>query len=223
MKVRVVEGALKEEFLKVLRDGRTGTARFKEALRRLGLLLISEALSGLRLKEVGLETPVAPGTFKEVDQEVVFLPVLRAGLSLLTPAVELYPEGRVGFVGVYRDEERLTPVPYYLKFPLIKGAKYLILDPMVATGGTAEFTVNLLLEKGISPEEVVLVSVICAPEGIERLKKFKGLNLITAQIDERLNDKGYIVPGLGDAGDRFCGTEGVEVIESYGVQSSKGS
>ena len=217
MKVKVVEGALKEELLRVLRDRRTGTARFKEALRRLGLILISEALTDLKLREVNLETPVAPGTFREVAQEVVFLPILRAGLSLLGPAVELYPQGRVGFIGVYRDEERLTPVPYYLKFPLIKGAKYLILDPMVATGGTAEFTVNLLLEKGISPEEVVLVSVICAPEGIERLKKFKGLNLITAQVDERLNDRGYIVPGLGDAGDRFCGTEGVEVIESYGV------
>jgi len=217
VKVKVVEGALKEELLRVLRDRRTGTARFKEALRRLGLILISEALTELKLREVNLETPVAPGTFREVSQEVVFLPILRAGLSLLGPAVELYPQGRVGFIGVYRDEERLTPVPYYLKFPLIKGAKYLILDPMVATGGTAEFTVNLLLEKGISPEEVVLVSVICAPEGIERLKKFKGLNLITAQVDERLNDRGYIVPGLGDAGDRFCGTEGVEVIESYGV------
>jgi uracil phosphoribosyltransferase len=217
VKVKVVEGALKEELLRVLRDRRTGIARFKEALRRLGLMLISEALTELKLREVSLETPVAPGVFKEVAQEVVFLPILRAGLSLLAPAVELYPQARVGFIGVYRDEERLTPVPYYLKFPLIEGAKYLILDPMVATGGTAEFTVNLLLEKGISPEEVVLASVICAPEGIERLKKFKGLNLITAQVDERLNDRGYIVPGLGDAGDRFCGTEGVEVIESYGV------
>jgi uracil phosphoribosyltransferase len=217
VKIRVIEGALKEELLRVLRDRRTGTARFKEALRRLGLILISRALSDLKLREVNLETPVAPGTFREVAQEVVFLPVLRAGLSLLAPAVELYPQGRVGFIGVYRDEERLTPVPYYLKFPLIEGAKYLILDPMVATGGTAEFTVNLLLEKGVAPENIVLVSVICAPEGIEKLKRFKGLNLITAQVDERLNDRGYIVPGLGDAGDRFCGTEGVEVIESYGV------
>jgi len=223
VKVKVAQGALKEELLRVLRDKRTDTARFKEALKRLGLVLISEALSELKLREVSLETPVAPGVFKEVAQEVVFLPILRAGLALLPSALEVFPKGRIGFVGVYRDEERLTPVPYYLKFPLIKGAKYLILDPMVATGGTAEFAVKLLIEKGVFPEEVVFVSVIGAPEGIERLKRFKGLTLITAQIDERLNDKGYIVPGLGDAGDRFCGTEGVEVMESYGVQSSKRS
>jgi len=217
VKVATIKGALKEELLKALRDKRTETAEFKEALKRLGLLLISEALSELKLKEVKVETPVAEGVFKEIGQEAVFLPILRAGLSLLPPALELFPRGKIGFIGVYRDEEKLTPVPYYLKFPLVKGARYIILDPMVATGGTAQFAVGLLTERGIPCEDIAFVSVICAPEGVERLKKFKGLTLITAQIDQGLNDKGYIVPGLGDAGDRFCGTEGVEVIESYGV------
>ncbi len=217
MRLRVVEGALKEELLTILRRKDTPHWLFRESLERLGLLLVAEALKELKVKEVKVETPVSCGLSGEIDQKVVFIGVLRAGLSLIPPALNLYPKGRVGFMGVYRNEETLTPVSYYKKYPFVEGAKYIILDPMLATGGTAFYCIGELLGRGVPPEDLVFVSVVCAPEGIERLKEFKGLTLVTAAVDERLNDRGYIVPGLGDAGDRFCGTDDVEVVEGYGV------
>jgi len=217
VRVKVIEGALKEELLTVLRDEATGTAQFKEALSRLGALLISEALKGLKTSKVKVKTPVALGRGRRIAQEVVFIPVLRAGLSFLPPALELYPSGRLGFIGVYRNEESLNPVPYYVKLPLIKGAEYILLDPMLATGGTARYCVELLTGRGVPATDITFVSLVSAPEGLKRLEGLEGLTVITAAVDERLNSKGYIVPGLGDAGDRFCGTEGVEVVESYGV------
>ena len=217
MRVRVIEGALKEELLTTLRNRKTPPEIFRESLERLGILLISEALKELRTREVRIETPISEGVFRSISQEVVFIAILRAGLSLIPPALELFPKGRVGLIGVYRNDETLKPVNYYVKFPKVNGAKYILLDPMLATGGTAEFSIELLLKSGVGEEEISFVSVVSAPEGIERLERFKGATLITASIDEKLNDSGYIVPGLGDAGDRFCGTENVEVVESYGV------
>ncbi len=220
MKVKVLEGSLKEELLKTLRDEKSRISQFKEALRKLGLLLISEALKGAKTRTLSVKTPVSEAKVREISQEVVFIPILRAGLSLLPSALEVYPEGRIGFIGVYRDEESLRPVPYYEKFPLLKGALYLILDPMVATGGTAEYSLERLTSLGVKERDITFVSVVSAPEALKRLEMFKEVNLITASLDKGLNDKGFIVPGLGDAGDRFCGTLGVEVIENYGIQGS---
>ena len=217
MNLKVVEGALKEDLLTVLRRKDTPHWLFRETLEKLGLLLIPETLKGLELKRVEVETPVSEGFSYQVSQEVVFIAILRAGLSLIPPAMGLYPKGRVGFMGVYRNEETLEPVSYYKKYPLVEGARYVLLDPMLATGGTASYCREELLSKGIKAEQLTFVSVVSAPEGIDRLKRFEGLTLVTAAVDERLNDYGYIVPGLGDAGDRFCGTDDVEVVEGYGV------
>lgn len=217
MKLKVVEGALKEELLRKLRDRNTPTEEFRESLERIGVLLISEALRDIGTKEVTVETPISTGKAKEISQEVIFIAILRAGLSLIPPALLVFPKGRIGFIGTYRNEATLEPINYYLKFPKVNGAKYLILDPMLATGGTAYHAVKTLIENGVSEENITFVSVVSAPEGIERLKEFERAELITASVDEKLNDRGYIVPGLGDAGDRFCGTEDVEVVESYGV------
>ncbi len=217
MKLKVIEGALKEELLYRLRNRETPPEEFREALERIGVLLISEALKELKTEKAEVETPVAKGTAKRISQEVVFIAILRAGLSLIPPAVSIFPKGRIGFIGTYRNEKTLKPVNYYIKFPKVPGAQYVILDPMLATGGTAEQAVNILKENGIPESEITFVSVVSAPEGIKRLKKFPEAKLITASVDERLNDAGYIVPGLGDAGDRFCGTEKAEVVESYGV------
>jgi len=217
VKLRVLDGALKEELLRKLKDRNTPPDEFRESLERIGVLLISETLKDLKTKEVTVKTPVATGRAKEISQEVVFIAILRAGLSLIPPALLVFPKGRIGFIGTYRNEETLEPVNYYLKFPKVEGAKYIVLDPMLATGGTAHQAVKTLVENGVSEENITFVSVVSAPEGIEKLKEFERAELITASVDERLNDKGYIVPGLGDAGDRFCGTEDVEVVESYGV------
>jgi uracil phosphoribosyltransferase len=217
VKLRILEGALKEELLTTLRNRETPPKEFRENLERLGTLLISEALKDVKTRTVNLKTPVSDGNFRRISQEVVFIAILRAGLSLIPPAVNLYPKGRIGFIGTYRNERTLEPVNYYVKFPKVEGAKYVILDPMLATGGTAEQSIEILMENGIREKNITFVSVVSAPEGIDRLRKFKEATLITASVDERLNDYGYIVPGLGDAGDRFCGTDDVEVVESYGV------
>lgn len=217
MKLKILEGALKEELLTTLRNRETPPKEFRENLERLGTLLISEALKDVKTRTVNLKTPISDGNFRRISQEVVFIAILRAGLSLIPPAVNLYPKGRIGFIGTYRNERTLEPVNYYVKFPKVEGAKYVILDPMLATGGTAEQSIEILMENGIREKNITFVSVVSAPEGIDRLRKFKEATLITASVDERLNDYGYIVPGLGDAGDRFCGTDDVEVVESYGV------
>ena len=216
MKLKVLEGALKERLLTALRDERSDTATFKRAAHQLSKLLIGEALKELKLKPIPIKTPVARGTGYEAAQEVVFVPILRAGLAALPAAVELYPEGRIGFLGMKRDEETLKPFTYYAKVPAVKGARYLILDPMLATGGTAEAAVKFLKGLNVPEEEITFVATVAAPKGLSRLKEFS-ITVVTAAVDEKLNPQGYIVPGLGDAGDRFCGTDGVEVIESYGV------
>jgi len=128
----------------------------------------------------------------------------------------LYEKGRIGFIGIKRNEETLKPELYYFKIPVVKDGFYIILDPMLATGGTAALTVKKLIDTDIKPENIIFVSLISAPEGIEKLSPFKKIKIVTASVDRELNNKGYILPGLGDAGDRFCFTEGVEVIESYG-------
>ncbi|TCK06547.1 uracil phosphoribosyltransferase [Phorcysia thermohydrogeniphila] len=217
MKLLKPENALIEELLATIRDKNTPYYVFREDLERLGELLIIEALKELKLKEKTVETPVAPAKVKTVSEEVVFIAILRAGLSLLPAALRVFPKGRLGFIGTYRNEETLQPVNYYVKFPLLKSARYVLLDPMLAMGGTAEQAVKVLLEKGIEENNITFISIVSAPEGIRRLEKFRGLTIITASVDEKLNGNGYIVPGLGDAGDRFCGTENVEVVESHGV------
>ncbi len=221
MKVREVKTLLTEILLGKLRDKNTSSVDFRNLISKLGLILITEALSDLSTEEVKIETPISTATSAGPTEDVVFIAILRAGLSLIPATLELYPSGKLGFIGVYRNEQTLQPVPYYAKFPVVKG-KYILLDPMLATGGTAEFSLNLILQAGIPEEKISFISIVSAPEGIERLRNFKKAELITAAIDEKLNSNGYIVPGLGDAGDRYCDTENNHLFELYGGQRSNG-
>ncbi|ADU96543.1 uracil phosphoribosyltransferase [Thermovibrio ammonificans] len=220
MKLIELQGTLKEELLLKLRNRNTPSGTFKEALHKLGLLLIERALNTLPVKRVKVETPVAAAEAATFSSRVTFLPVLRAGLGFLPPAVELMPNARLGFIGVKRNEETLKPFIYYAKIP-ITDDHYIVLDPMLATGGTARAVIELLSLRGVPQERVIFCCAVSAPEGLRALE---GLNvtLITAAVDSHLNDKGFIVPGLGDAGDRYCQTEEVEVFESYGVQGNQG-
>ncbi len=222
--IEVVNNSLSKVFLSKLRDKKSDVETFRFYLDKLSKLLIFEVFRGSELEEFQVDTPITEGTkgFR-LKRKVVFVPILRAGLSMISSAIEIVPNASIGFIGTVRDEKTLEPVNYYLKFPVMKDADYILLDPMVATGGTAEHAVKTLLNSGIPESNIGLVCAVCAPEGVKRLSRFKRLKLVTASIDERLNDIGYIVPGLGDAGDRFCGTEKVEVYESYGVQGNKGS
>jgi len=179
---------------------------FRDTLRRLSGFIAVEALEGLGTRSVTVRTPLSPAKGWEVQQRVVLIPVLRAGLGLLEGFIDIYPDASVGHVGLYRDESTLKPVEYYVKLPATAGKSYVIvLDPMLATGGSASATLSLLRRKGI--RRVVLATLISAPEGIARVQKeFREVHIVTCAIDKHLNAKGFIVPGLGDAGDRLFGT-----------------
>jgi uracil phosphoribosyltransferase len=205
MDVRVVDHPLARARLTTMRDARTDNAAFRAALRDLTLLLIVEATRGFDVIDFPLHTPVARTTGHRLANPPVLVPVLRAGLGMVDAAQNLIPEAQMGFVGVARDEETHLPTPYMESLPeSLVGRPVFVLDPMLATGGSMVHTVELLTARGA--DDVTAVCVLAAPEGVRTLEA-SGLpvRLVTAAIDERLNDSAFIVPGLGDAGDRQFG------------------
>ncbi|MFC5947715.1 uracil phosphoribosyltransferase [Pseudonocardia lutea] len=205
MDVRVVDHPLARARLTTMRDARTDNAAFRAALRDLTLLLVVEATRGFEVTDFPLHTPVARTTGHRLANPPVLVPVLRAGLGMVDAAQNLVPEAQMGFVGVARDEETHRPTPYMESLPAsLVGRPVFVLDPMLATGGSMVHTVELLTARGAN--DVTAVCVLAAPEGVRRLEE-SGLpvRLVTAAIDERLNDSAFIVPGLGDAGDRQFG------------------
>jgi len=195
-----------KRYLSILRDKHTETAYFRRAMGTVGNILAYEALKDLPLEEYEVETPIRKTTGYKPAAEVFVIPILRAGLSLVDGIINFVPEAKVGHIGVYRDEKTHEPVNYYHNLPPgLKDAYTLVVDPMLATGGSASHAINFLKEQGA--KHIRMVSLIAAPEGIERLQKeHPDVPLITGAIDEKLNDDAFIVPGLGDAGDRYFGT-----------------
>jgi uracil phosphoribosyltransferase len=205
MDVRVVDHPLALARLTTMRDARTDNAAFRAALRDLTLLLVVEATRDFAVADFPIHTPVARTAGHRLATPPVLVPVLRAGLGMVDAAQSLVPEAQVGFVGVARDEETHRPTPYMESLPeSLVGRPVFVLDPMLATGGSMVHTVELLTARGA--DDVTAVCVLAAPEGVRALEG-SGLpvRLVTASIDERLNDSAYIVPGLGDAGDRQFG------------------
>jgi uracil phosphoribosyltransferase len=201
----VVEHPLAEHLLAELRDHRTQPERFRHLAKRLSTVLLLEATRGLRTAAATVRTPLRETAVRRLAGNVVAVPILRAGLGLLEAATDLLPDVQVGYAGLERDEETLTPTSYYLKVPDLRRRPVLLLDPMLATGGSAAFAVQLLKERGAS--DVQLVCVVAAPEGVARLHDaHPEVRIVTAGLDEGLDDVGYIVPGLGDFGDRLFGT-----------------
>ena len=192
--------------LTALRDRKTKSHSFRAILRRAAILMAYEATEDIRLKRVTVETPLAKTSGWLVADPVILVPILRAGLGLVGGFVEVLPAARVGHIGMYRNEETLQPVDYYLKLPKkIDQADVFVLDPMLATGGSAAAAVSVLKKKGA--KKIRFVSLVAAPEGVRRLsKEHPDVPIYTCALDRRLNQKGYIVPGLGDAGDRIFGT-----------------
>lgn len=188
--------------LALLRDRRTQPAQFGQLLKEISLMLLSHATADLPIREVPVITPVGPTTERVLAKRVGFAPILRAGAGMIPAAHELIPGAPIWYLGLYRDEETLQPVRYYDKiqgYPPVDIA--LILDPMLATGGSAALAAARLKEKGV--EKVVFVGLIAAPEGLALLaREHPDVEVHVAAMDERLNERGYIVPGLGDAGDR---------------------
>jgi len=188
-----------------MRDARTDSAAFRAALHELTTMLVYEAARSLAIEEYSIETPVAPTGGHRVANPPLLVPVLRAGLGMSDAALALLPESTMGFVGLARDEETHQPRAYLESLPVdLSGQPVIVLDPMLATGGSLEHCVRLIVERGCT--DITVICVLAAPEGIERLAN-SGLpmRLVTAAIDERLNDRAFIVPGLGDAGDRQFG------------------
>jgi uracil phosphoribosyltransferase len=205
MDVRVVDHPLARARLSTMRDARTDNATFRAALRDLTLMLIYEATRDAPVATAPLHTPVARTTGYRLADPPLLVPVLRAGLGMVDAAQALMPEAQMGFVGLARDEETHRPVPYMESLPeSLAGRPVFVLDPMLATGGSMAHTIRMLTERGAA--DVTAICVLAAPEGIAHLEN-SGLpvRVVTGSIDERLNDSAFIVPGLGDAGDRQFG------------------
>ncbi|MEZ0050393.1 uracil phosphoribosyltransferase [Mycobacterium sp. MAA66] len=205
MDVRVVDHPLAAARLTTLRDQRTDNAGFRAALRDLTLMLVYEATRSLAAEVVSVQTPVAATTGVRLADPPLLVPVLRAGLGMVDQAHALIPEAQVGFVGVARNEQTHQPTPYLESLPAdLSTRPVMVLDPMLATGGSMAHTLRLLLDRGAV--DITAVCVVCAPEGIALLERMiPSLKVFTATIDAGLNDDAYIVPGLGDAGDRQFG------------------
>lgn len=207
-KVIVTEHPLIQHKLTLMRDKNTGSKDFRELLTEITMLMGYEITRNIQLEEVEIETPVTNTKSKIISgKKLGIVPILRAGLGMVDGLLNLVPAAKVGHVGLYRDPETLKPVEYYSKFPQdIEEREMIIVDPMLATGGSAVAAIDVLKQKGAV--SIKLVNLVAAPEGIEEVHKYHpDVEIYVAAIDERLNDHGYIVPGLGDAGDRLFGTK----------------
>jgi uracil phosphoribosyltransferase len=192
--------------LAIIRDVETGHKRFRELATEITEFLCYEALKHIKMKEVEVQTPLAVASCHKIDTDIVVVPILRAGVGMLEGILELVPTARVGFVGLYRDEESKQPVTYYQRFPpQTHGGTCIIVDPMLATGGSTIAAIDLLKEAGAG--QIVVICIVTCKEGLQLVEDaHPDVRVYTASIDEKLDDNKYIVPGLGDAGDRLFGT-----------------
>lgn len=201
-----VHHPLIDHSLTVIRRKETGTEEFRRHAGIISKILLVEVMKDLTTANVNIETPLAPMTGKKLKDEVVVVPVLRAGLAMLFAIQDFLPSVSVGFIGLERDEKTAQAREYYQKLPKLYAThRVLVIDPMLATGGSFDDTVTLLKEKGA--KNITIVSIVSAPEGITRMqKRHPNVRIFTAAIDDHLDDRKFIVPGLGDFGDRYFGT-----------------
>lgn len=206
--VTVMEHPLIQHKLTILRDKNTGVKEFRELVEELALLMGYEVTRNLTLEDTEVETPICKTSSKVIaGKKLGIVPILRAGLGMVDGMLRLIPAAKVGHIGLYRDPETLKPVEYYCKLPSdVAERDLIVLDPMLATGGSAVAAISFLKERGA--KSIKLVNLIAAPEGIAAVAEaHPDVEIYVAAVDERLNDHGYIVPGLGDAGDRLFGTK----------------
>ncbi len=207
-KVVVMEHPLIQHKLTFLRDKNTGSMEFRNLVSEIAMLMCYEATRDLPLEEVETETPVAVAKTKVIaGKKLAFVPILRAGLGMVDGVLALVPSARVGHIGLYRDPETLQPVEYYCKLPAdIEEREVIVVDPMLATGGSAIDAISQIKKR--NPKEIKFMCIIAAPEGLNALKEaHPDVDIFVGALDDHLNDHGYIVPGLGDAGDRIFGTK----------------
>ncbi|NLL38454.1 MAG: uracil phosphoribosyltransferase [Clostridiales bacterium] len=206
--VHILDHPLLQHKVTMLRDKNTSVKEFREIVSEIANLMCYEATRDMPVEEVEIETPIAVAKAKRIaGKKMAVVPILRAGLGMVDGILELIPGAKVGHIGLYRDPETLEPVQYYCKLPNdIAERDVLVLDPMLATGGTASAAITFL--KDYDCRHIKLMSIIAAPEGVERVRgDHPNIDIFIAALDERLDERGYIVPGLGDAGDRIFGTK----------------
>ena len=203
----VIKSSFIDYKLTILRNKKTTSSLFRQTMNEISYLIAAEVFKYFKFKKISVQTPVKKTTGKNLSQSIVIVPILRAGLGLVEGFVKLLPDAEKGHIGLYRDEQTYKPVEYLCKLPKIKNKMFIVLDPMLATGNSCVEAINLLKKSGISVNNILLVSLLAAPEGIKNVKKtHKGLKLFTCSVDQGLNKNKFIVPGLGDAGDRYMGT-----------------
>jgi uracil phosphoribosyltransferase len=207
MTLTVLEHPLAEDLLSRLRQRDTDPAEFRTLTRRLGWLLVIEATRDLMTEKVTIETPLEETKAIRLAEPLVAIPVLRAGLGLLDAATDLYPDTIVGYLGLERDEKTLEPRDYYAKLPRMEGRRALVLDPMLATGGSGSAAIAHV-KAHANPTSISFVCIVAAPEGVARLEAdHPEVPIVAGALDRQLNEVGFIVPGLGDFGDRLHGTD----------------
>ena len=191
----------------MLRNKNTCTKEFKEIISEVAMLLCYEATRHIELVPAKVETPIAEADVNVINRGFAIVPILRAGMGMLDGLLTLMPTAKVGFIGLYRDPETLKPVEYYCKLPNgIENMEVIVTDPMLATGGTAVAGIDFIKEKGA--KKITFLCILAAPDGVKKLREaHPDVDIYAAAYDEKLNDHGYIVPGLGDAGDRIFGTK----------------
>ena len=207
MQLHIISHPLVQHKLTLMRRKETSSGDFRRLLEEITVLMGYEATRDLPLEDVSIETPIAPMTGKQISgKKLVIVPVLRAGFGMEGGMLRLIPSARVGVVGLYRDPVTHAPVEYYCKLPDTAGRDFIIVDPMLATGGSAVAAIDLLKQRGA--ERIKFMCIVAAPEGVELVnQKHPDVEIYTAALDDHLNENAYIVPGLGDAGDRIFGTK----------------
>lgn len=207
-KFQVIDHPLIQHKLTMIREKNCGTKVFREVVNEIAMLMAYEVSRDMPLEDVVIETPMGKSTQKTLSgKKVAIIPILRAGIGMVDGILELIPAAKVGHVGLYRDEETLQPHEYFVKLPEdIESRQLFVVDPMLATGGSAIMAIDSLKERGAS--NIKFVCLVAVPEGVKALQEaHPDVDIYTAALDERLNEDGYIVPGLGDAGDRLFGTK----------------
>lgn len=207
MQVQVVDHPLIQHKVTLMRKKETGSKDFRNLLEEITMLMGYEITRDLPLEDIDVETPVAIMKGKQISgRKIGIVPVLRAGLGMVQGLLDLMPTAKVGHIGLYRDPKTLKPVEYYCKLPDVKNRDFIIVDPMLATGGSASAAISLLKEKGI--QHIKLMCLVAAPQGVKKVNTdHPDVKIFVAALDDTLNEHGYIVPGLGDAGDRIFGTK----------------
>lgn len=206
-KVCVIDHPLIQHKLAIIRDMNTGTKEFREVLEEIAMLMVYEVTRDFPLRDVDVATPVATAKCRMMSRQVGIIPILRAGLGMVDGIVRILPNAKIGHIGLYRDPVTLEPVEYYCKLPVdAEERELLVVDPMLATGGSASAAIRFLKDRGC--KSIRLVNLVGCPQGIAKVQAdHPDVDIYLAAIDECLNDHGYIVPGLGDAGDRIFGTK----------------